>query len=364
MFSTFNPEKPFNSLPFLPPKNFTESKAILKQLILSHKALAELKGYSELLPNKNIILSSITIKEAKDSSEIENIITSHDELFRAIVLKRKILKPEIKEVLGYRRALYRGIELIKEKELITTNIILTIQQEIEQNNAGIRKLPGTKLVNGKTGAIIYTPPDNEEVILKLLKNLEDFINTDCDNFDPLTKMAMIHYQFESIHPFYDANGRTGRIINVLYLVLKNLLNEAFLYLSGYIIKHKSEYYELLRNVTTEDRWEQWILFMLKAIEETSKHTLLVSKKIVDAMERAANEIRSKKPKVYSRELVNVLFTNVYTKIFHLVDAKIASRNIASGYLDEIESIGIVKSEKVGRERIFINKKLFEILKEN
>jgi len=357
-----DPNKPFNDLPFLPPKDFSETDVILKQLIKTHRALAELKGYSELLPNKDIILSSITIKEAKDSSEIENIITTHDELYKSLILKRNITKPEVKEVINYRKAIYKGYNLIKKHWLLTTNIIIEIQKEIEGNSAGIRKLPGTKLVNDKTNEVYYTPPDKEEIILGLLKNLEEFINSDEDGFDPLTKLALIHYQFEAIHPFYDANGRTGRIINVLYLVLKNLLSEPFLYLSGYLTEHKSEYYRLLRNVTYKNEWEEWVVFMLKAIEETSFRTLNLSKKIVKAMNETSEKIKSQIPKIYSKELVEILYSNVYTKISMLVDNKIASRNIAARYLKELEKIGIVKSEKVGKEKIFINNRLFEILK--
>ena len=357
-----DPNKPYNSLPLLPPKKFVESELILKQLIKAHKALAELKGYSELLPNKNVILSSITIKEAKDSSEIENIITTDDELYKFLVLKQRIVKPEIKEVINYRKALYKGYELIRKKGLLTTNIIIEIQKEIEENNAGIRKLPGTKLINDKTGKIYYTPPDQKESIQNLLKNLEKFINTDNDNFDYLTKLALIHYQFEAIHPFYDGNGRAGRIINVLYLVLKNILNEPFLYLSGYLVEHKSDYYKLLRNVTYKNQWEEWVLFMLKALEKTAFKTLDLSRKIVESMEETSNIMKANLPKIYSREVVEILYSNVYTKIANLVDAKIASRNIAAKYLEKLENLGIIKGEKVGREKIFINKRLFEILR--
>ncbi len=354
---------PYNNLPHLPPKNFKETPKILKQLIKSHKALSELKGYSELLPNKNIILSSITIKEAKDSSEIENIITTHDELFQSLVIKSKKIKPEVKEVLNYRRALFRGMELIKKYQLLTTNIIIEIQKEIEQNNAGLRKLPGTKLINETTKEVFYTPPDNEEIIKSLMRNLEEFINLNNDDFDPLTKLAIIHYQFEAIHPFYDGNGRTGRIINVLYLILKGLLNEPFLYLSGYLIKNKPKYYKLLRNITYYNEWEEWILFMLKAIEETSSQTLKLSHKIIKTMEEVTQIVKYKKEKIYSRELIEVLFANVYTKISNLVEAGVASRNVAARYLKELEEIGIVEEKKVGREKLFINKRLFEILKE-
>lgn len=359
---SFNPEESFNNLPFLPPKNFKESEKILRQLVLSHKVLAELKGYSELLPNKNIILNSITLQEAKDSSEIENIITTQDELFKAIALQKKIDKPEIKEVLNYRNAIFTGLNHIKKNNILTTNFIIEIQGEIENNSAGIRKLPGTKLINDNTSETMYTPPDNEKNIRDLLANLEIFINDESAEPDPLIKMAMLHYQFEAIHPFYDGNGRTGRILNVLYLVLKGLLNEPFLYLSDYIIKTKSEYYRLLRSVATQNNWEEWILYILKAVEKTSVSTLVLSKKIIALLESAADKIRKERPKIYSRELLEILFSNVYSKISHLTDAKIASRNIAANYLKELEKIGLLAGEKIGREVIYVNKELFNLLK--
>ena len=226
------------NLKMLPPELNPDQSQILKQLIRSHKALAELKGFSETVPNKNILINSVIINEAKDSSEIENIITTHAELFRAMS-KENYKNPAAKEVVNYRRALWRGFELIKEKQLLTTNMIIEIQSIIEKNNAGIRKVPGTVLKNPQNGEIIYTPPESERRIRELLSNLENYINEDSDEVDPLIKMAVIHYQFESIHPFYDGNGRTGRILNVLFLVLKDILNSPILYLSKYCLLYTS-----------------------------------------------------------------------------------------------------------------------------
>ena len=358
----FNAEKPYNNLDLIPPAINFETNEILKQALKSHKILAELKGFAEMLPEKNIIINSIIIQEAKDSSEIENIVTTHDELYRELSVNKKNINPAIKEVLAYRSALYKGFEQITKNKLLTTNGIVAIQQELEQNNAGIRRLPGTKLMNDKTGEILYTPPDNETTIHSLLSNLEIFINED-DEIDPLIKLAIIHYQFESIHPFYDGNGRTGRIINVLYLVLKDLLNEPILYLSRYIIKHKAEYYRLLREVTTDGNWYQWILFMLKAVEETSFQTLRMCKDISSLIDEITNKVKFELPKIYSKELIETIFKNVYTKTVHLVDAEVASRNIAAKYLKNLESIGILKSTKEGREIIYINIPLFNLLKE-
>jgi len=359
----FNAEKPYNDLAFIPPIIELETKEILKQALKSHKILAELKGFAEMLPEKNIIINSIILQEAKGSSEIENIVTTHDELYRELSVHKKNINPAIKEVLAYRSALYKGFEEIIKNKLLTTNTIIAIQQELEQNNAVIRRLPGTKLMNDKTGEILYTPPDNESTIHSLLTNLEIFINED-DEIDPLIKLAIIHYQFESIHPFYDGNGRTGRIINVLYLVLQDLLNEPILYLSRYIIKHKVDYYRFLREVTTDENWHQWILFMLKAIEETSFQTLKMCKDISSLIDKVTNKVKSKLPKIYSKELIETIFKNVYTKTIHLVNAEIASRNIAAKYLKNLESIGILKSIKEGREMIYINIPLFNLLKEN
>jgi Fic family protein len=361
-FMSFDPDKPYNDLPLLPPKVEIETKAIFKKLVSAGQFLAELKGYAELLPNKAIIINSIVLQEAKDSSEIENIITTHDELYRAIAADKTTMDQAVKEVLNYRSALYKGFELVKEHNLLTTNSILAVQEELEQNKAGIRKLPGTKLVNDKTGEVMYTPPENENTIRDLLANLEAFINTDAEAFHPLVKLAIIHYQFESIHPFYDGNGRTGRIINVLYLVMKGLLSEPLLYLSRYIIQHKSEYYGLLRKVTSENTWEEWICFMLSAVEKTACNTLALCKEIVALMENARKTIQTELPKIYSHELVETLFTNVYTKIDHLVQDGVASRNVASKYLKALESIGILKSEKAGRSVFYINTRLYDLFR--
>lgn len=356
-----DPHIAFNNLALLPPKKTFENKEIYKQLIKTHRALAELKGYSEKLPNKTIILNSIVLQEAKDSSEIENIITSHDDLYKALTLKNFKGSSEAKEVLKYRKALFIGQGLIKEKQILSTNMIIEIQQVIEDNRAGLRKLPGTTLMNDKTGEVMYTPPDNYDDIIRLMKNFEIFLNNRYDEIDTLIKLAILHYQFEAIHPFYDGNGRTGRIINVLYLVMNDLLKEPFLYLSSYIIKNKSKYYNLLRRVTFYEEWEEWIMFMLTAIEETSLQTLKMSYKIVDSLSFVSEKIKSNHPHIYSKEFVEILFSNVYTKISDLVDNGIASRNIAAKYLKELEP-DILKSEKIGRETLYINQVLFEILK--
>jgi Fic family protein len=351
-----------NFLKKLPPSVELETKHILKQLSKSHRALAELKGFSDMIPNKNILINAITINEAKDSSEIENIITTHDELFKTMS-GENYKSPAAKEVVNYRTAVWHGYNIVKEKGFLSTNMIIEIQGLIELNRAGIRKLTGTVLKNEATGEVVYTPPSGEQEILSLLANLEQYINNDDDNIDPLVKLAVIHYQFESIHPFYDGNGRTGRIINVLYLVLKNLLDSPILYLSKYIIRNKSDYYKLLKEITVKGNWEEWILFILQGIEETANETLILVKKINRLLENTAEKIKNDLPKIYSRELVELIFFEFYTKISYIEEGLGVSRKTASKYLSELEDKGYLVSEKIGRERIYLNKKLFKIVKE-
>jgi Fic family protein len=357
-------DKPYNDLPLLPPKADLETKFVLKQLVASHKALAEIKGYVELLPNINILLNSLILKEAKDSSAIENIITTDDVLYQALATNTKNIDPQTKEVLNYRTALWAGYEFLQKRNILTTNTIIKIQNALSISNAGIRKLPGTVLKNSKTGQTIYAPPDGEQTIRSLLKNLEDYINNDdLHEIDPLIKIAVIHYQFESIHPFYDGNGRTGRIINVLYLILKGLLNNPILYISSYIIKHKAEYYRLLQEVRTKNTWEKWTIYMLKAIEETALDTLNLVKKIKSLMAETTRKIKTQLPLIYSRELLDVLFQQPYTKIKFLEDKQIAKRQTASDYLYRLKKIGVLKSEKIGKETLFLNIKLYNLFKE-
>lgn len=350
-----------NSLKMLPPRVELETKPVLRQLARSHRALAELKGFSDMIPNKNILINAITINEAKDSSEIENIVTTHDELFKTMS-RENYESPSAKEVVNYRHAIWRGYELVKDNGFLSTNIIIEIHSLIEPNKGGVRKLPGTVLKNQATGEVIYTPPSGKEEIISLLNNLEDYINNDYDNMDLLIKLAVIHYQFESIHPFYDGNGRTGRIINVLYLVLKDLLDSPILYLSKYIIRNKTAYYNLLNQVTTEENWEDWILFILLGIEETAEETLTLTKEMNSLLETTAKKISTKLPSIYSRELVDLIFFEFYTKIGYIEKGLGVSRKTAAKYLSNLEEEGFLKSEKIGRERIYLNEKLFNIVK--
>lgn len=350
------------SIALLPPEADLETKQVLKRLAGAHRALAELKGFADTMPNKNILINAVTINEAKDSSEIENIITTHDELFKAMS-QPNYQNPAAKEVVNYRKALWKGYEAIKNTQILTINMMVEIQQNIENNRAGIRKLPGTVLKNEATGEVVYTPPSGEQEIMALLSNLESYMNDDHDEIDPLIKLAVIHHQFESIHPFYDGNGRTGRIINVLYLVRKELLDSPILYLSQYIIRNKTSYYRLLQEVRTKGLWEEWILFMLDGIESTAVETLKLIKKINSLVEQTAEDILTALPKIYSRELVALLFFEFYTKTIYIEKGLRISRKTAVTYLSALEESGFLTSERIGRERIYLNKRLFEVVRQ-
>lgn len=352
-----------NKLHMLPPDVELETKAVLKQLARANRALAELKGYADTIPNKYILINAVMINEAKDSSAIENIITTHDDLYKAMS-EASGASPAAKEVASYRTALWHGYELVKAREMITTNMIIEIQGIIEKNRAGIRKLPGTVLRNERTGETVYTPPVGETEIRDLLNNLEKYINEDYDDIDPLIKLAVVHYQFESIHPFYDGNGRTGRIINVLYFVLKDLLDSPILYLSSYIIKNKAAYYRLLQEVRTENNWERWILYILTGIEETAIEALRLVKRINAEVETMRTEIKEKLPKIYSKELIDLLFYEFYTKINYIENGLSVTRKTAVSYLNSLEEKGFLTSEKIGKERIYQNKRLYDLVKQD
>lgn len=343
---------PFNDYDLKTPR-------ILESLNEASRSLAELKGFANSIPNQYILINAITINEAKDSSEIENIVTTHDSIYK--VLTESGFKDEsAKEVVDYRSAIWRGYEIIKEKEFISTNILVELQGMIEHNKAGIRKNPGTKLINSKTGEVIYTPPQDEKEIRDLLKNLEDYINEN-DDVDPLIKMALIHYQFESIHPFYDGNGRTGRILNVLYLVLNNLLDSPILYLSNYINKNKDEYYRLFTEFRENSNYEDWIIYILKGIEETSKNTIELIKLIQEEMEAYKQDFITKLPKIYSEELLDSLFYEVYTRINYIEERCYVTRQTAATYLNSLVEAGLLEFEKIGRESIYKNTRLINLL---
>lgn len=345
----------------LPLKRDIETKEILKKTVKANIALSRLNGIARIIPNQFILINAISLQEAKDSSEIENIVTTHDDLYQASVSES--FSKEVKEVQNYREALLYGYKQVKEKKIITLNDIIEIQKIIVGNNAGVRKQVGTVLKNEGSGEVVYTPPQNYNEIIDFLNNLLLYINDDSlEDYDYLVKMALIHYQFESIHPFYDGNGRTGRILNVLYLVLKELLDLPILYLSGYIIKHKSDYYRLLQEVRSKQNYNDWIMYMLEGVETTAKKTCSLIENIEKLMSEIGRELQEKLPKVYRKDLVEILFLNPYTKIEFLVDNLNLHRHTASKYLREIAKTGVLKEVKKGRNTYFINIRLYELLK--
>jgi Fic family protein len=358
----YKANKPFNQLPELPPlRNQIETLNVLRQLVRSSVAVAELKGMTNALPNSKILLNAVILREARASSEIENVITTHDKLYQALSVKGSAPDAATKEVLRYREAILYGFQFIQQKGYMNTNTIIAIQKLLEENNAGIRKLPGTALRSAATNQVIYTPPDEHETILRLMKNLEDYLNEQ-DDISPLIKMAVQHYQFESIHPFYDGNGRTGRIINILYLILHRQLDEPVLYLSDYIIRTKPDYYRLLQQVRTAGDWESWILYLLKAVEVTARETCERIKSIQKLFQSTLEKIQKEAAAGYDKELVEVLFEQPYCKTEMIVTRLGVSRLTASKYLKQLEATGILKSKKIWKETLYINTRLFELLK--
>jgi len=329
-----------------------ETKKILKKLASAHRALAELKGIVSSIPNENILINTLGLQEAKDSSAIENIITTHDDIFKAELNLEGFKSLNAKEVQNYISALKKGFGLITKNKILTNNDIIAIQSELEKNNAGFRKVPGTALKNSTTGEIVYTPPQDYDTILDLMTNLEQYINDErMSEFDTLVKMAIIHYQFESIHPFYDGNGRTGRIINVLYLVMNDLLNLPILYLSRYIIEHKADYYKLLQEVRETDNWENWVLYLLDGIEQIAKETIVLIGKISDLIYEYKNLLRNNY-KFYSQDLLNNLFKHPYTKIEFIENDLGVSRITASKYLNQLAKDKVQKRKIRNRKLLY------------
>lgn len=354
-------------IPLLPLPYDLETKAVLRQANKANRKLAELKGVAQTIPNERILISSFTLQEAKDSSAVENIVTTQDDLYRAgLDAGFTLIGAATKEVLFYREAINEGFKLVRNKNILTLNDIKRIQEVLEQNSAGFRTTPGTQLKRSSDGAVIYTPPQDGQLIVELMSNLEQFINDDelCP-IDPLVKMAIIHHQFESIHPFYDGNGRTGRIVNILYLVTSGLLDLPILYLSRYITHNKAEYYEriqAIRNATGDNsaQWEEWILYMLRGVEQTAEETITLVKNIGNLMTKYKNIIRPAFGRKYSHELLNGLFYHPYTKIGHLESNMQVSRQTAAKYLDKLASLGLLQKERMGKENYYINTQLMEL----
>ena len=355
----FNRKIPYNRLPILPPKTNLETTKVLRKTINASRALAQLNGLLTNLPNPTLFLDTIHLQEAKASSEIENIITTNNDLYKSLVADKKFGNPATKEVINYKEALWNGLQQIETRPFISTNLCVEIVQSIKKNTAGIRTTPGTALKN-TNGETIYTPPTGEAVIREKLNNLETFINGE-DAIDPLIKMALMHYQFEAIHPFSDGNGRTGRILLLLYLKIEKLLDTPAIYLSEYIIKNKADYYMKLRMVTENNDWEGWILYMLEMVEYTAKKGLERLRNFTSLMEQMATEIKETLPKVYTKELVEILFRLPYTKRQFLIDAKLGTPKTVGNYLMELEKYGFLISEKVGKEKLYLNHKLMAVL---
>lgn len=357
-----NIEVPFNGLPLLPPsKEQVETIRVLRKLVTASVALAELKGLVNTLPNPDILLNAIILKEASASSEIENVVTTQDRLYQALSAKDVKTDAATKEVLQYREATLYGLGVIKKKGFLNVNTIIEIQRILEGNNAGIRKLPGTALRNASTGTVIYTPPDDHEVILRLMRNLEGYIN-EKDDLPALIKLAIQHYQFESIHPFYDGNGRTGRIINILYLIIHGLLDSPVLYLSSFIIKNKADYYRLLQEVRVNNNWEDWIIYLLTGVEQTARQTIQQIHEINKLFVAIQEKVKTVAEKSYNKDLLELLFEHPYSKIEYVTERLNISRITASKYLKALEAIGILKSRRVWKETIYINTRLFDLLK--
>lgn len=354
-------------IPLLPLPYDLETKTVLRQANKANRKLAELKGVAQTIPNERILISSLTLQEAKDSSAVENIVTTQDDLYRAgLDANFTLIGAATKEVLFYREAINEGFKLVRNKNILALNDIKRIQEVLEQNSAGFRTTPGTQLKRSSDGAVIYTPPQDGQRIVELMSNLEQFINDDelCP-IDPLVKMAIIHHKFESIHPFYDGNGRTGRIVNILYLVTSGLLDLPILYLSRYITHNKAEYYEriqAIRNTTGDNsaQWEAWILYMLRGVEQTAEETIALVKNIGKLMTEYKNIIRPAFGGKYSHELLNGLFYHPYTKIGHLESNMQVSRQTAAKYLDRLASLGLLQKERMGKENYYINTKLMEL----
>lgn len=353
--------KPYQQLPALPPKQDTETKAVLKKCITARAALAELNQAAKLITNQAVLINTLPLLEAKSSSEIENIVTTMDKLFQ-YADDDNAPDGATKEALRYRAALYEGYKGLEDRPL-STNTAIAICSQIKGAEMQVRQVSGTALANAETNKIIYTPPEGESLLRGKLSNWEVFIHNETE-LDPLVRLAVAHYQFEAIHPFTDGNGRTGRIINSLYLIQEGLLNLPILYLSRYIIQNKQEYYRLLLDVTKSENWEEWILFMLEGIEQTAQWTNNKIDSIVQLEKHTREYVKEKLPKIYSHELIELLFEQPYCRIANLVDKGIAKRQTASTYLKQLTEAGVLVDQGTGREKIFVHPKLMKILTQN
>ncbi len=355
----FQPDRPYDDLPRLPPRADIETRAVLKACVEARAALAETRIAGRLIPNQAILINSIPILEAQASSEIENIVTTSDRLFRFASAPSEGADPATKEAHRYRTALAQGFCMLAERPL-TTRTAIEICTTIKSIDMDVRAVPGVALRNDATGEIIYTPPAGADQLRDLLSNWERFIH-EAEDIDPLVRTAVMHYQFEAIHPFTDGNGRTGRILNLLFLVDKGLLDIPVLYFSRFLIEHRADYYRLLLAVTVSEAWEAWIIFMLRAIHETALWTTAKIGAIRNLLDETAATMKARAPKIYSRELVDVIFAQPYCRIADVVEAGIARRQSASTYLRTLTEIGVLEERKVGRDKLFINPALLREL---
>lgn len=357
----FDATRPNNELPPLPPMVELETRTVLKACIAARSALAALKESGDLIPNQAMLINTIPILEAKASSEIENIVTTTDSLFRYALINEANADGATKEALRYGSALWQGMQSLHGRPLCA-NTAIDICTTIKGTRMEVRRVPGTKLANPTTEEVIYTPPEGEPLLRNMLANWESFLHGD-EDIDPLVRMAVAHYQFEAIHPFTDGNGRTGRILNLIYLVEQGLLTVPVLYLSRYVLEHKSDYYRLLRLVTVSGKWEPWLVFMITAIAETSDWTRSKIMAVRDLLSHTSAYVRHELPSVYSRELMDVVFSQPYCRIQNLVQADIVRRQTASGYLKKMVDIGVLGEEKSGRDKLFVQPKLLRLLEQ-
>jgi Fic family protein len=357
--SGFVPTTPYNALPPLPGRQTLETVPVLRKCVTASRALAGLKEAARLIPNQDVLINSIPLREARDSSAIENIVTTNDTLFRYANIDPEKADDATKEALRYRAALMQGFKDVQARPLSTSTAVL-VCRAIKNVELDVRQVPGTALAHHPGGKVIYTPPEGQALLREMLADWERFLHAN-DDLDPIIRMAAAHYQFEAIHPFTDGNGRTGRVLNTLYLINKKLLDLPILYLSRYINEHRSEYYDRLLAVTTAGAWEDWVLYMLAAVEETSRWTTAKISAVRDLMDSTVAYVSTSSPKIYSRELVEVIFTQPYSRISDVVDAKIANRATASKYLKELATRGVLEERREGRENIYINVRFLDLL---
>jgi len=361
---SFDPARPYNDLPALPPAIELETRAVLKACVTARAAVAELKAAGRLIPNQAVLINTIPLLEAQASSEIENIVTTTDQMFLFDGISEGDADPATKEALRYRTALWEGFRALAAKPL-STNTAVQICRSIKGVDMDIRKTPGTTLTNDRTRRVMYTPPEGEALLREKLANWEQWMHgtlPGTEDIEPLVRMAVAHYQFEAIHPFTDGNGRTGRVINLLYLVQQGLLDIPVLYLSRHILRHRPQYYAGLQAVTASAAWEAWVLYMLEGVSSTARWTMDKIMAVRDLLEETAERMRRDAPAIYSRELAELVFVRPYCRIAHVVDAGLAKRQTASVYLKELARIGILAEHKVGREKIFINPAFIDLLK--